>query len=224
MSELPHHARLIRSSPLTPPRFVAELSALSGIGGHGGDHGRDGPRAARDDRGGGPRSPRRCSAPERAACLRLPLSRKRLPLSDPARLSSVGLRTRKLPGRAIRARDRDQRGRDRRCARPVTRFAGRPAGRDQPARHQPAHRYGRVAQRRRALGYASRSICRSGPEPWNRRTPGRVRPRLARSHLPVDRVRADEWTGDRPQVQLCSATERRAPTKRIHGRRRREGP
>ncbi len=66
-------------------------------------------------------------------------------------------------GRAVRARYRDRRGRDRRRARPVRLLPGRPAGRDQPARHQPAHCHQRPERHRRHRRAADRRAGHDRP-------------------------------------------------------------
>ena len=74
------------------------------------------------------------------------------------------------PGRAFGYRRRDRGGRDRRGARPVGLLAGRPVGRDQPARHQPAHRQ----QRPELHGWHRRVAhqCAADDRPYQRCTAG----------------------------------------------------
>ncbi len=68
----------------------------------------------------------------------LTLAPKNLSLGDLLRVASVGLRTRRLRAALSVARHRHRRGGDRRRARSLVVVAGRPAGRDRPARHEPA--------------------------------------------------------------------------------------
>ena len=95
---------------------------------------------------------------------------------DHERRGAIGLQGRAAGGerraarpaaarRAVRARDRDRDGGDRRGPRAVVLLPGRAARRDRPARHEPADPRGRP-ERHRAAVEAARSRPRRGSRTW----------------------------------------------------------
>ena len=129
--------------------------------------------------------------------------------------------------RAVRARDRDRNGRDRRRPRAVLLLAGRAARGDRPARHEPADRRSRTAPHRGCGAAPARSTGADHP-PRQRPAGGPHRPGEGREGLPQladpeGQLRWHPGAGRQPEPAVPAQHRRRTGRLAQRGHRPRAG-